>query len=46
MGHGFPHPNLKHEVDEADLVDMLPDYGDAAALQALLVDNPARLYGF
>jgi predicted TIM-barrel fold metal-dependent hydrolase len=45
-GTDFPHPNVKHEVDEADLVDMLPDYGDAAALQALLVDNPARLYGF
>jgi 2-pyrone-4,6-dicarboxylate lactonase len=45
-GTDFPHPNLKHEVDEADLVDMLPDYGDAAALRKLLVDNPARLYGF
>jgi 2-pyrone-4,6-dicarboxylate lactonase len=45
-GTDFPHPNLKHEVDEADLVDMLPDYGDAVALRKLLVDNPARLYGF
>jgi predicted TIM-barrel fold metal-dependent hydrolase len=45
-GTDFPHPNLKHHVDEADLVDMLPDYGDAAALRRLLVDNPARLYGF
>jgi 2-pyrone-4,6-dicarboxylate lactonase len=45
-GTDFPHPNLKHPVNEADLVDMLPDYGEAAALQALLVDNPARLYGF
>jgi 2-pyrone-4,6-dicarboxylate lactonase len=45
-GTDFPHPNLKHPVDEADLVDMLPEYGDAAALKALLVDNPARLYGF
>jgi 2-pyrone-4,6-dicarboxylate lactonase len=45
-GTDFPHPNLKHPVDEADLVDLLPEYGDAAALQALLVDNPARLYGF
>jgi 2-pyrone-4,6-dicarboxylate lactonase len=45
-GTDFPHPNLKHDVDEADLVDMLPDYGDGAALQRLLVDNPARLYGF
>ena len=45
-GTDFPHPNLKHEVDEADLVDMLPEYGDEAALSRLLVDNPARLYGF
>ncbi|CAN1548150.1 COG3618 Predicted metal-dependent hydrolase of the TIM-barrel fold [Rhabdaerophilaceae bacterium] len=45
-GTDFPHPNLKHPVDEADLVDMLPHYGDASALAALLVDNPARLYGF
>jgi 2-pyrone-4,6-dicarboxylate lactonase len=45
-GTDFPHPNLKHAVDEADLVDMLPEYGDAAALKALLVDNPALLYGF
>jgi 2-pyrone-4,6-dicarboxylate lactonase len=45
-GTDFPHPNLKHPVDEADLVDLLEDYGDAAALRRLLVDNPARLYGF
>ncbi len=45
-GTDFPHPNLKHPVDEADLVDMLPEYGDADALRKLLVDNPARLYGF
>lgn len=45
-GTDFPHPNLRHPVDEADLVDLLPEYGNAAALQKLLVDNPARLYGF
>jgi 2-pyrone-4,6-dicarboxylate lactonase len=45
-GTDFPHPNLKHPVDEADLVDMLPGYGDSTARQALLVNNPARLYGF
>jgi predicted TIM-barrel fold metal-dependent hydrolase len=44
-GTDFPHPNLRHPVDEADLVDLLPRYGDADALQRLLVDNPARLYG-
>lgn len=45
-GTDFPHPNLKHPVDEADLVDMLPEYGDAEGLQKLLIDNPTRLYGF
>ena len=45
-GTDFPHPNLKHPVDEADLVDLLPEYGDAAALRRLLVDNPATLYGY
>ncbi len=45
-GTDYPHPNLKHPVDEADLVDLLPDYGDVVQLQKLLVDNPSRLYGF
>lgn len=45
-GTDFPHPNLKHEVDEADLVDLLADYGDSDALHRLLVTNPARLYNF
>jgi 2-pyrone-4,6-dicarboxylate lactonase len=46
-GTDFPHPNPTHEADEADLVDLLPQYAtDAASQQRLLVDNPARLYGF
>lgn len=45
-GTDFPHPNLKHPVDEADLVDLLEGYGDAEALHRLLVTNPARLYDF
>lgn len=46
-GTDFPHPNLKVDVDEADLVDLVPRYAATAALQRqLLVDNPARLYGF
>ena len=46
-GTDFPHPNPKHEADEADLVDLVPQYAqDAAAQKCLLVDNPARLYGF
>jgi predicted TIM-barrel fold metal-dependent hydrolase len=46
-GSDFPHPNATHEADEADLVDLVPQYAaDALAQKRLLVDNPARLYGF
>jgi predicted TIM-barrel fold metal-dependent hydrolase len=46
-GTDFPHPNATHEADEADLVDLVPHYaGDMLAQRRLLVDNPARLYGF
>jgi predicted TIM-barrel fold metal-dependent hydrolase len=46
-GTDFPHPNATHEADEADLVDLVPQYAATAlAQQRLLVDNPARLYGF
>jgi 2-pyrone-4,6-dicarboxylate lactonase len=45
-GTDWPHPNVRWEPDEADLVDLLPRFADAAALQRVLVDNPARLYGF
>jgi len=46
-GTDFPHPNLKVEVDEADLVDLVPAFAESEAAQRrLLVDNPARLYGF
>jgi predicted TIM-barrel fold metal-dependent hydrolase len=46
-GTDFPHPNATHEADEADLVDLVPHYADdMLAQRRLLVDNPARLYGF
>ncbi|MFN9090422.1 MAG: amidohydrolase family protein [Alphaproteobacteria bacterium] len=45
-GTDWPHPNVRWEPDEADLVDLLPRFADAAALRRVLVDNPARLYGF
>ncbi len=46
-GTDFPHPNSTHEADEADLVDLLPKIAPDPALQKkLLVDNPAKLYGF
>jgi len=46
-GTDFPHPNATHEADEADLVDLVPQFAPEALAQSrLLVDNPARLYGF
>lgn len=46
-GTDFPHPNSTHEADEADLVDLLPQIAPDPTLQKkLLVDNPAKLYGF
>jgi predicted TIM-barrel fold metal-dependent hydrolase len=46
-GTDFPHPNATHEADEADLVDLVPQFApDPLAQKHLLVDNPARLYGF
>lgn len=46
-GTDFPHPNATHEADEADLVDLVPQFApDPLAEKRLLVDNPARLYGF
>jgi predicted TIM-barrel fold metal-dependent hydrolase len=46
-GTDFPHPNPSHHCDEADLVDLVPQYAASADWQRkLLVDNPARLYGF
>jgi 2-pyrone-4,6-dicarboxylate lactonase len=46
-GTDFPHPNSTHEADEADLVDLVPQFARESQRQkALLVDNPARLYGF
>jgi predicted TIM-barrel fold metal-dependent hydrolase len=46
----FPHPNATHEADEADeadLVDLVPQFAASPLAQRrLLVDNPARLYGF
>lgn len=46
-GTDFPHPNLKVEVSEADLVDLVPRFAPTEQTQhRLLVENPARLYGF
>lgn len=46
-GTDFPHPNATHKADESELVDLLPHFApDAVDRQRVLVDNPARLYGF
>ena len=46
-GTDFPHPNSTHEADETDLVDLLPKIApDPVVQKKLLVDNPAKLYGF
>jgi predicted TIM-barrel fold metal-dependent hydrolase len=46
-GTDFPHPNLATPVDEMELLDLVPDFAPTAEdRQRLLVDNPARLYGF
>jgi 2-pyrone-4,6-dicarboxylate lactonase len=45
-GTDWPHPNVKQMPDDGDLVDILSHYVGGQALQAMLVENPARLYGF
>ncbi|HUK08840.1 MAG TPA: amidohydrolase family protein [Stellaceae bacterium] len=46
-GTDFPHPNLNHEPNEAALVDLIPSFASGESAQRrVLVDNPARLYGF
>lgn len=44
----WPHPSLKNNFpDDAALLDLLDEWaGSEAARQNILVDNPARLYGF
>jgi len=46
-GTDWPHPNHTHVPDDGVLVDILAEIAPtASALQALLVDNPQRLYRF
>jgi D-galactarolactone isomerase len=45
----WPHPSAKPDAmpDDANLLDLLLDWApDAATRTKILVDNPARLYGF
>ena len=45
-GTDWPHPNMTtHTPDDGNLVDLVPQIAVTSELQqALLVDNPARLY--
>ena len=46
-GTDWPHPNLGHVPDDGVLADLIEQMApSAAARQALLVDNPQRLYRF
>jgi predicted TIM-barrel fold metal-dependent hydrolase len=46
-GTNWPHPNATTIPDDAALLDALADWApDPATRQTILVDNPARLYGF
>ena len=47
-GTDWPHPNVgRHMPNDGDLVDLFPLMAPDPALQRrILVDNPARLYGF
>jgi predicted TIM-barrel fold metal-dependent hydrolase len=47
-GTDWPHPNVgRHMPNDGDLMDLFARMAPAAALQQkILVDNPARLYGF
>lgn len=43
----WPHPGQKNPPDEADLLDLLLDWVDDAALRTkILQDNPAEIYRF
>jgi len=46
-GTDWPHPNHTHVPDDGQLVDIIAEIAPSeAARQALLVDNPQRLYKF
>jgi len=47
-GTDWPHPNIEGQMpNDGDLLDLLALYApDEAVCNRILVDNPARLYGF
>ncbi|MGH8799516.1 MAG: amidohydrolase family protein [Casimicrobiaceae bacterium] len=43
----WPHPNVRPQPSDAGMLDLLLEWApDEATRRAILVDNPARLYGF
>jgi len=46
-GSDWPHPTEKNKPDDAILFDLLGEWAtDEATRRRILVDNPAKLYGF
>jgi 2-pyrone-4,6-dicarboxylate lactonase len=45
-GSDWPHPNLEAIPDDGKLVDLIGEFTDEKQRQALLVDNPMKLYKF
>ena len=45
-GSDWPHPNLDSIPDDGMLVDLIAEFANEAQRQALLVDNPMKLYKF
>ncbi len=45
-GSDWPHPNLDGIPDDGQLVDLIAEFADEKQRQALMVDNPMKLYRF
>ena len=46
-GSDWPHPTEVHKPDDTLLFDLLHEWaGSSANMRKILVDNPAKLYGF
>ena len=46
-GTDWPHPNVRSMPNDGDLVDLIPRMiPDPTLRQKVLVENPARLFGF
>jgi predicted TIM-barrel fold metal-dependent hydrolase len=45
-GSDYPHLSFAHLVGSVQLFNLLGDWADAAQRKRILVDNPARLFGF